>query len=259
MGIELIAGRFFSATGDRLRPAIVNRTFATRAWPTTDPIGQQLRLDSGEWRRVVGVVSDARQQLDESPMAEVFVPLDQYPPVQARLVVRTPISPERMAESLREAVRRAEPQQPIDTMLTLEGARDESVAPVRVTATLITALALIGTTISLIGVAGVVGASVQARTSQLGLQMALGATRGRMIADVLRDGVRLVAAGVAFGLPLAAIMGRALRGFLFEISPYDPSIHAGAMFLLAAATVLACLIPARRAALVDPCVALRVG
>jgi len=228
-------------------------------WPGTSAVGQQLRLDGGEWRTVVGVVSDARQRLNASPMEEVFLPLDQYPPVQARLVVRTTLPPAQMAAALRDAVRRAEPQQPIDSMLTLEDARNESVAPVRVTAMLIAAFALIGVTISLIGVAGVVGASVQAHTSQLGVQMALGATRGRVVAHVVTHGLKLAAAGIALGLVLAAVMARALASLLFEVSPYDPAIHAAVIVLLVIATIVACLVPARRAALVDPCVALRIG
>jgi len=232
---------------------------AARMWPGAAAVGQQLRIDGGEWRTVVGVVSDARQRLNASPMEEVFLPLDQYPPVQARLVVRTTLPPAQMAAALRDAVRRAEPQQPIDSMLTLEDARNESVAPVRVTAMLIAAFALIGVTISLIGVAGVVGASVQAHTSQLGLQMALGATRGRVLAQVVRDGLKLAAAGIALGLVLAAVMARALGSLLFEVSPYDPAIHAAVIAVLVIATIVACLVPARRAALVDPCVALRIG
>jgi putative ABC transport system permease protein len=261
VGLDLIAGRPFNAddSGSASRPAIINRAMATRRWPAGAAVGQHLRLDRGEPRTVVGVVSDARQRLNESPMEEVFVPIRQLAPVQARLFVRTTLPPGRIESILRDAVRRAEPEQPIDSLLTLDDARDQSVAAIRVTATLIGAFALIGVTISLIGVAGVVSASVQATVGQLGLRMALGATRTQVLLQVLGEGVRLAALGTALGLVLAAVMSRALRSLLFEVPPHDVTIYGTVGALLLALTLAACFIPARRAALVDPCVALRVG
>jgi hypothetical protein len=130
VGLELVAGRTFTA--DELaaegRPIVVNRAMAARMWPGASAIGRRVRV-AGEWRTVVGVVGDARQRLDEAPTVEVFLPIGQYPPVQAHLVVRTSAPPGLVAASLREAVRRAEPQQPIDSMLTIEDARNESVEP----------------------------------------------------------------------------------------------------------------------------------
>jgi len=260
VGLELVAGRTFTA--DELaaegRPIVVNRAMAARMWPGASAIGRRVRV-AGEWRTVVGVVGDARQRLDEAPTVEVFLPIGQYPPVQAHLVVRTSAPPGLVAASLREAVRRAEPQQPIDSMLTIEDARNESVEPARVTAALITVFALIGVIISLISVAGVVGASVQSRTRELGLAMALGAQRRQLVVQVVSDGSRLACTGIALGALLSGIMARSLRGLLFEVSIYDPAVHLAVMALLLSTIIVACLIPARRAALVDPCVALRVG
>ncbi len=241
VGLDVIAGGTFpsdAAAADVPPYAIVNRVMAAHMWPHASAVGQRLRVDGGEWRTVIGVVSDARQRLDEAPTDEVFLPLNQYPPVQARLVVRTSAPPERMAESLRDAVRRAEPQQPIDNMLTLEDARNESVAPIRVMALLITAFAIIGVTISLMGVAGVVGASVQARTSELGLQMALGATRVRVVSRVITDGCRMALTGIAVGLVMAGVMARSLKSLLYQVSPYDPVVHGAVMILLVGATIV---------------------
>jgi len=113
--------------------------------------------------------------------------------------------------------------------------------------------------ISLISVAGVVGASVQSRTRELGLAMALGAQRRQLVVQVVADGSRLACTGIALGALLSGIMARSLRGLLFEVSIYDPAVHLAVMALLLSTIIVACLIPARRAALVDPCVALRVG
>lgn len=261
VGVRLIAGREFDASdiASSRRVAIVNRTLADDRWPDGNAVGNELRIDSGEWRTVIGVVAAARQRLSEPPMEEVFVPLVQTPPFQARLLVRSHAGAASIDAAVRDAVRRAEPQQPIDSALTLDGARDEAVAPIRVTALLIGAFALIGVTISLIGVAGVVAASVQARTSEIGLQMALGATRERLLRSVLGDGLKLTAAGLALGLLPAALLARALSTLLFEVTPADPLVYSTVALFLVAATLAACLLPARRAARVDPSVALRVG
>jgi ABC-type antimicrobial peptide transport system permease subunit len=100
---------------------------------------------------------------------------------------------------------------------------------------------------------------VQARTSEIGLQMALGATRGRLVSRVIGDGCRMALTGIAVGLVMAGVMAHSLRSLLYQVSPYDPVVHVAVMVLLLTATVVACLVPARRAALVDPSVALRVG
>ncbi len=261
LGVGLLAGREFGAadTQSTTGVAMVNRTLAEGRWPGTTAVGRQLRLDSGEWRTIVGVVADARQRLSERPMEEVFVPLAQMPPVQARLLVRSDTAHASIDAAVREAVRRTEPQQPIDSALTLEGARDEAVAPVRVTALLIAVFALIGVTISLIGVAGVVAASVQARTSEIGLQVALGATRERLLRTVFGDGLTLTAAGLALGLVPAALLARALSTLLFEVTPGDPMVYLSVALFLTVATLAACLLPARRAARIDPSAALRLG
>ncbi len=261
VGVGVVSGRGFDDgdTQSTQGVAVVNRTLAERRWPGQNAVGRDLRLNSGEWRTIVGVVADARQRLSERPMEEVFVPLAQVPPVQARLLVRSDADRASIDAAVREAVRRVEPQQPIDSAITLDGARDAAVAPVRVTALLIAAFALIGVTISFIGVAGVVASSVQARTSEIGLQMALGATRERLLCTVLGDGVKLAAAGLALGLVPAALLARALSSLLFEVTPGDPAIYLTVALFLIAATLAACLLPARRAARIDPSAALRVG
>ena len=206
---------------------------------------------------VVGVVSDARQRLEQQPADEVLLPLRLRPPVQARFFVRSSLDPQQLESAVRSAVRRVEPQQPIDSVQTLDGVREQSVAPARLTAILIALFAVIGVAVSTLGVTGVVSASVNARTREFGLQMALGATRARLLRTVLGDGLELALWGLAIGVVLALLLSQALGAVLFEVPPYDIPTFLAVTALLLTVTLGACLVPARRAALVDPSVALR--
>lgn len=259
VGIDLIAGHGFGAVPAEGRVALVNDAMARTYWGGAAPLGDQVRLDGGDWATIIGVVADSRQRLDVAPSPEVFVPLDQMPPVQSRVLVRANVPPEVLFRAVRDAFQRAEPTQPVDSLLTLDQARAMSMAPARVMALLIALFATIAVTISLAGVAGVVNASVNARVRELGVQMALGATRGRVLRSVLGQAMRLAAPGLALGLVLAFVLARALRGLLFGIQPHDAATFAMVAVALVLVTLAACLVPARRAALVDPNVAIRVG
>ena len=206
---------------------------------------------------VVGVVSDARQRLEQQPADEVLLPLRLRAPVQARFFVRSSLDPQQLEFAVRSAMRRVEPQQPIDSVQTLEGVREQSVAPARLTAILIALFAVIGVVVSTVGVTGVVSASVTARTREFGLQMALGATRARLLRAVLGDGLELALWGLAIGAVLALLLSQALGAVLFEVPPRDIPTFLAVTALLLTVTLGACLVPARRAALVDPSVALR--
>lgn len=259
VGLDVVAGRSFRVAATTGRTAMVNETMARTYWAGTSPVGDQVRLDAGAWATVVGVVADARQRLSVPPSPEVFVPLDQMPPVQSRVLVRAAVPERELYERVRQAVRLAEPGQPVDDLLTLEEARTRSMAPARVMALLIALFATIAVVIALAGVAGVVNASVNARVRELGVQMALGASRGRVLRSVLAQAVRLALPGLALGLALALMLARTLQSLLFEVRPTDAATLAAVAFSLVAVTVTACLVPACRAARVDPNVAIRVG
>ena len=149
---------------------------------------------------------------------------------------------------------RAELEQQLDEELQF---RERSVAPARLTAILIALFAVIGVLVSAVGVTGVVSASVNARTRECGLQMALGATRARLLRTVLGDGLELALWGLAIGAVLALLLSQALGAVLFEVPPHDIPTFLAVTALLLTVTLGACLVPARRAALVDPSVALR--
>lgn len=259
VGRAIVEGRGFTSDREGEPVALVNRALARAHWGGASPIGDQIRLDGGEWATVVGVVADARQRIEASPVAEVFVPIAQLPPVQPRVLVRTDVPADAMFDAVRQAVRRTEPRQPVDSLLTLDAARSKSMAPARVMAMLIALFAIIAVAISLAGVGGVVNASVNARVRDLGVQLALGATRVRVLRSVLGQAVGLAIPGIGLGLALALILGRALQALLFEVQPHDATTLAAVAAALLVVTLGACLVPARRAALVDPNVAIRVG
>ena len=259
VGMDLVEGRLFLASDAAAATAgaIVNQRLAARQWPATSAIGQRLQIGRGGWMTVVGVVSDARQRLEQQPADEVLLQLRLRPPVQARFFVRSSLDPQQLESAVRSAVRRVEPQQPIDSVQTLEGVREQSVAPARLTAILIALFAVIGVVVSTVGVTGVVSASVTARTREFGLQMALGATRARLLRAVLGDGLELALWGLAIGAVLALLLSQAPGAVLFEVPPRDIPTFLAVTALLLTVTLGACLVPARRAALVDPSVALR--
>jgi predicted permease len=261
LGLDMLEGRTFEPVeADRgANIAIINQTMAARLSPRGSAVGRQLRIDRGEWLTVVGVAADARQLLNAPAAEEVIVPLASMPPVQGRLLVRTSQPAARIATVLLAAVQRVEPGQPLDSVVTIDAARDSSVAPLRVTALLIAAFAVIGVAISLVGVAGVVGASVHARTSELGVRMALGATRVSVVRSVLLDGLKLAAVGLMPGLALALVLSARLRDLLFEVQSHDLATWATATILLVGLVLTACAVPARRAATIDPYAAIRVG
>jgi predicted permease len=275
VGLELLEGRDFVETDilSSERVVIVNRELARRHWGTESAVGRHLRVGDDQWLTVVGVVADARQRLDRAPMDEVFGPLSQLPfqrgslgrhgavssLVQARLFVRSRFDAAALEPALRSAIREVEPEQAIDGQLTLEGAREQTIAPLRLTAILIAIFAAIGLVLSTIGVGGVVAASVAARRREFGLRSAVGGNRRQILLGVLKEGAALTSGGVLLGLVMALALARVLRALLFEVPPHDVVTFFAVGVLLVAVTIGACLAPARHAARVDPNAALRAS
>jgi ABC-type antimicrobial peptide transport system permease subunit len=162
-----------------------------------------------------------------------------------------------MLSQVRGVLRAINPHQPIDTVQTIDDAREASLSPTRTTATLLSLFALIALAISAVGIGGVVASSVNRRTSEFGVLMALGARRHQVLALVLREGLVLAGAGLALGIGIAALFTRSLRGLLFGVDPHDPLTLVTVGLVLLVVTLGACLLPARRAASVDPMRALR--
>jgi ABC-type antimicrobial peptide transport system permease subunit len=160
-------------------------------------------------------------------------------------------------ERVRSAIHALNPDQPIDSVLTFDEARQASLSPTKSTATLLSLFALIALLISAVGIGGVVAFSVNQRTSEFGLMMALGAQRRDVLNLVLREGLELVVAGLALGIVMAALFTRSIHGLLFGVGERDPLTMLVVGLVLIAVTLCACILPARRAASVDPMHALR--
>jgi predicted permease len=261
LGIPVLEGRSFTdqdAAG-ATEVAIVNRSLARRVWPDRNPIGQRISLDGGEsWRTVVGVVGDVKQYgLDSKSADEIYRPLAQYPILGVSLLVRSDLPAEAVETTVRKILRDIDPEQPVFDTRTLQQVRAESLAPPRVTATLIGVFAVLALAITAAGIAGILAFSVGQRTHEIGIRMAMGAVPGDVLRMVLRQAALLVLPGLALGMAGALTLTRLLTGLLFGVEPTDPFTFVAVSLLLLGVAAVACLIPARRATEIHPMVALR--
>ena len=176
---------------------------------------------------------------------------------QSTLLVRTSGSTDKLAPRLIESIRAIDPNRPLDHVQTLEEIRDETLAPQRLNATLISIFSGLALAIATVGVAGVLSFSVSQRMNELGIRMALGAERKSILFMILGEGALMAAIGLAIGGIAAIPLSRAISGLLFEVKPVDPLTIVFAAFLLVVVAVVASIFPARRATAVDPIVALR--
>jgi ABC-type antimicrobial peptide transport system permease subunit len=205
----------------------------------------------------VGVVSDARRRLNIAPTDEIYRPVAQDSPIQAHLVIQSPLERTELMTRERGAIHDLNPDQPIDSVVTYDEARQASMSPTKSTATLLSLFALIALLISALGIGGVVAFSVNQRTSEFGVMMALGAQRRDVLMLVLREGLALVGAGLALGVVVAALFTRSIQGLLFGVGEHDPLTMIVVALVLIAVTLGACIFPARRASSVDPMRSLR--
>jgi predicted permease len=268
-GISLLAGREFTATDarDGARVVILNETLAKRLFPDRDPIGQRIAWTgdvlrfipvSGDWRTVVGVVRDTKDGgLDAEPVPAVFQPFAQEMAFSGGLVIRAARDASALGPSATRIVRGIAPQAPIENVLTVTQIRDESVAPRRLNAALISSFGALAMIIAAVGIAGVLAFSVSARTGEIGIRMTLGADRMRVLRMVLGEGGVLLVAGLVLGVGGALLATRLIRGLLFGVAPWDPPTLAGVAALMAGVGLLACWVPALRAARIQPAVAIR--
>jgi predicted permease len=260
VGQAVVSGRAFRRSDRIGQPpvVIVNQTMARHYWPGASPLGARISGNDGRtWLTVVGVVADTRQQLNENFKDEVYVPMFQSAQLSTMWLVRSNVEPETMAREIRAAVRSVDPEQPVDNFRTLADVRSASIAPRKLTATLLGLFGLLALVITATGIAGVIAFSVNQRTQEFGVMMALGAPRVNVLAMVLRQGLQLVLIGLAIGLAGALVLTRMLSTMLFGIEPTDGITFVAVSMVLIAVAALACLVPAKRAASVDPMIALR--
>jgi putative ABC transport system permease protein len=270
-GIPLLKGREFTSTDRKESPPVVilNKTLADQLFPNRDPIGQRVAWTgevlkftgiSGEWRTVVGVVGDTKDGgLDAAPMPATFLPFAQGDFPSGGFVIRTRANAASFAGTATRVVREAAPQQPIEKVLTLDQIRDESVAPRRLNAMLVSSFGILAMIVAAVGIAGVLAFSVSARTNEIGIRMSLGADSGRIQRMVLSEGGRLVMIGLTLGVAGALALSRLMQALLFGVPPHDPVTLTIVALIMAIVGMGACWIPAFRAAQIDPGVALRAS
>jgi predicted permease len=268
MGMTLVRGRFV-ATGDHEAAplvAVVNETMAERYWPGVDAVGKRFHLGDRDqpWITVVGLARQVRHNaVVEQPRAEMYIPHAQFEVARGQtmrsmtFVVRAGGDPRALVGHIRRTVRALDPNLPVADVRTLERVADESLARPRFTTTLLAVFAALALTLATIGIYGVVSLLVTRRRQEIGIRMALGARRGTILHMVLRRGMGLAAVGLVIGLTGALWLTGALTSLLYGVTRFDPLTFAAAPALLAAVALLACVIPAVRAASVNPVIALR--
>ena len=264
MGIVLKAGRPLRETdnANSTRVAVVNETLARKMWPGQDPIGKRLRLPTGEHMTslftVVGVVGDVKQySLDHEPTMQLYVPYRQQPWNFMTLVVHGTAPPPDLIAQIRRQVKTIDGDAAVSDPELLSQILASSFQSRRLTMSLLVAFAGLAMLLASSGIYGVLSYLVSQRTREIGVRMALGATHHRILVMIFQQALRLVISGVALGLALALLAGRAISSMLFAVKPYDLFTFAVITLILTIVAAFASYLPARRATAVDPMEALR--
>jgi predicted permease len=281
----LVAGRTFTASDDAeaTRVGIINQSAARKYWGTDNPIGSRIRGvpgrpggQPGPWTTIVGVVADVYQQLDQlTPLDEVYVPVRQVPQFGTTWILQTRLSVEDATKLIKAAAYAHDTDLPVTNFRTLAEVRSTALAPRRVVVSLIGMFGLLALVITAAGIAGVIAFSVNQRTHEFGFRMALGAPRAGVLSMVIKEGLILVSAGLALGLFGALVLMRVLGSMIFDApaaaagpalpplkllvdtTTTDAITYIAVALCLLVVALIACLMPAKRAASVDPMIALR--
>ncbi len=262
MRIPLLAGRDFGPRDTFASPSVVliNHAFANKYFSKQNPVGQKLNIC---WpipnpAQIVGVVSDSRHtDLETPPKATIFLDNSQAAMYFANLTVRTREDPQQMTRSLIAAIHRVNPDQAVSSVRTMDDVLSNSVARPRLQLILLATFAAMAVLLAAVGVYGVLSYSVVQRTQEIGIRVALGATSTDVVQMILKEGLVLLAIGVAAGMTAALLLTRLLKSLLFEVQPTDPLTLVSVTAVLIIVALAATLVPARRAFRLDPMAALR--
>lgn len=269
IGTRVLAGRDFDEHdgADSPKVVIVSESLARRCWPGQSALGKRLHTDGAkaelkdgafvlEWQTVVGVVEDARYRGIQNPRFDLFLPYRQVPSA-LQIVIRTAADPSAIAAAVREEVRAFDPGAEVEDLTTMTRLVDRALLPWRFTSALLAGFALVALFLTASGLLAVLHHFVSGRTREIAIRMALGADPRRVRAFVLGQGLGVTAIGLATGLAFSAGAARALSALLYEVGERDPGTYLGGTLLIGVVAVVASLAPARRAARVEPTVALR--
>jgi len=269
MGSRLVAGREFTDHDNQSATpvAMISETVARRYWPHSSPLGRHLsivaRVYSGKNSglsqplEIVGVVKDVRDQDLWTPEADIYVPFAQNPGPGIFLAVRTAVPPMSVMPAVREAVASIDTEQPLNRIRTMQDLISETYGALRFPMALLWIFSALALVLSAVGIFGVMSYTVSRRTQEMAIRIALGANPGEVVSLVLHEGLRVTLLGVVLGLVGALLVSRVMAGYVYGISATDPLTFAAASMLLTAVAMMASYLPARRAARVDPIVALR--
>ena len=275
MGIPLLHGRLFSDSDTEETSGVVavNRSMAESYWPQEDPIGKAVIASRGiveetpegrhlrfEKQRleIVGVVGNVRHiAIDAAPRPELFFPHSQRPSREMTLILRTAADPASLIPAAKEEIWRIDPDQPVTNIKTMDEWISLDIAPRRFVLLLIGSFALLAVTLAACGIYGVISYSVEQRTQEIGVRMALGAQRGNLLWLAIRQNTLWLAVGIAIGTAGAVVLTRLLDRYLYEVTPTDPATFVLVGLTLAAVALAANAIPARRVSRIDPMEALR--
>jgi predicted permease len=268
-GIPLLQGRPFLPTDtDKSQLVVViNTTLAKKLFAGRNPIGQRVAWTGdvlpfigvgGDWRTIVGVVGDTKDGgLDAEPRPVVFHPFTQQPAWGGGFVIRATADPSTLIPIVTRVVRSIVPTAPIENILTVAQVKDQSIAPRRLNAALVSSFGILAVIIAAVGIAGVLAFSVSARTNEIGIRMSLGADSARVQRMVIMEGGVLLGIGLVLGSAAARVGSRLIQGLLFGVAPHDPLTLGLVAGIMAAIGIGACWLPAVRAARIDPAITMR--
>jgi putative ABC transport system permease protein len=265
MGIPLIEGQMFSAKDmqDDLQRILINQSLAKRFFPGISPVGKRLKLGFPEaplpWLSIAGVVGDVRQQsLEDDPGPAIYLPYAHSEYMSSgRLVIHTTVEPESLAAAVRFEVYSVDPSEPVYDVKTMQEHLDASIAPRRFKTALLGIFGSIALVLAAVGIYGVMSYSVSQRVREIGIRMALGANCDAVVKMIVLEASKLIAVGIVVGVLGAICVTRFLTGLLYRVPSTDPATFVLVSLFLSSVSLLASYIPARKAAMVDPLVALR--
>ena len=260
MGVSLLEGREFNHNDTVSSPGVIviNQTMTKTYWPSEDPLGKQIRMTDGTMLTIIGVFSDVRHWgLDNSKFPQFFRPYTQAAWPTMDVVVRTTSAPLSYTPLVNNAIAQVEPDRPVSRARSMEEIVHDSMGSRRLPAILLSSFALLALVLVAVGIIGVVAYSVAQRTQEIGIRMALGARAGDVLKLIMSASMTWVLIGIVVGIGGSMGLTRLLGNLLYEVKPSNPSVLGAVALLLAVVAALATYIPARRAAKIDPMVALR--
>jgi putative ABC transport system permease protein len=261
MKIPLLRGRAFEAQDTKDTPPvlIISQLMAERWFPGQDPIGKRVRINNNIWRTIVGVAPHLKVYgFDESrTLPQAYLPITQLPQNGLVVLLRTTLSPKSLEKPVRDIVASLDPAQPAFEFKTMQERVEETWATPRLMSFLLVCFAVLALTLAVIGLYGVMAFNGLRRMREIGVRLALGAMPAQIRTMMLKQGMRLLGAGLVLGFVGAIALSRVVRSLLFGVSANDPVIYATVTLVLAAAALFACWIPARRASRVNPMITLR--